>query len=224
MIKNVIFDMGNVLLRFDRDYFLDAVGVQGADRKLLLNNVYLSLEWAKMDRGSMTEAEAAESMCRRLPQRLHETAHLLVDRWDRPILPVAGMEQLVSDLKKAGYGVYLLSNASYRQHEYWPRVPGSQYFDGTLISADVKLVKPGSRDLPICCTKRSSLSPRNVCLSTTPPRISKARNAPVCRASSSTATRTSFAGKCRLSAFRFRKYERTAPGKFPEPFPFQDTV
>ena len=72
MIKNVIFDMGNVLLRFDRDYFLDAVGVQGADRKLLLNNVYLSLEWAKMDRGSMTEAEAAESMCRRLPQRLHE--------------------------------------------------------------------------------------------------------------------------------------------------------
>ena len=53
MIKNVIFDMGNVLLRFDRDYFLDAVGVQGADRKLLLNNVYLSLEWAKMDRGSM---------------------------------------------------------------------------------------------------------------------------------------------------------------------------
>ena len=59
MIKNIIFDMGNVLLRFDKDYFLDAVGVQGADRKLLMNNVYLSLEWAKMDRGSMTEAEAA---------------------------------------------------------------------------------------------------------------------------------------------------------------------
>ena len=107
--------MGNVLLRFDKDYFLDAVGVQGADRKLLMNNVYLSLEWARMDRGSMTEAEAAESMCRRLPQRLHEAAHLLVDRWDRPILPIAGMEQLVSDLKKAGYGVYLLSNASCRQ-------------------------------------------------------------------------------------------------------------
>ena len=193
MIKNVIFDMGNVLLRFDRDYFLDAVGVQGADRKLLLNNVYLSLEWAKMDRGSMTEAEAAESMCRRLPQRLHEKAHLLVDRWDRPILPVAGMEQLVSDLKKAGYGVYLLSNASYRQST-------------------------------IFCTKHSILFLRNVCLSTIPLRTSKVPSAPVCRASSSTATQTSFAGKCRLSAFRFRKYERTAPGEFPESFPFQDTM
>ena len=142
MIRNIIFDMGNVLLRFDREYFLDAVGAQGEDRKLLLNNVYLSVEWARMDRGSMTEAEAAESMCRHLPQRLHETAHLLVDRWDRPILPVPGMEKLLGELKKAGYGLYLLSNASFRQHEYWPRVPGNQYFDGTLISADVRLVKP----------------------------------------------------------------------------------
>ena len=58
MIRNIVFDMGNVLLRFDREYFLDAVGVRGADRKLLLNNVYLSLEWARMDRGSMTESEA----------------------------------------------------------------------------------------------------------------------------------------------------------------------
>ena len=142
MIRNIVFDMGNVLLRFDREFFLDAVGAQGGDRKLLLNNVYLSVEWARMDRGSMTEAEAAESMCRHLPRRLHETAHLLVDRWDRPILPVPGMEELLGELKKAGYGLYLLSNASFRQHEYWPRVPGNQYFDGTLISADVKLVKP----------------------------------------------------------------------------------
>ena len=48
----------------------------------------------------------------------------------------------MAQLKQAGYGVYLLSNASVRQHEYWPRVPGSALFDGTLISADVKLVKP----------------------------------------------------------------------------------
>ena len=75
MIRNIVFDMGNVLLRFDREYFLDAVGAQGADRKLLLNNVYLSLEWARMDRGSMTEAEAAESMCRHVPERLHEKVH-----------------------------------------------------------------------------------------------------------------------------------------------------
>ena len=142
MVKNIVFDMGNVLLRFDRDYFLDAAGVEGEDRKILMNNVYLSVEWARMDRGSMTEVEAAASMCRHIPERLHEKAHLLVDRWDRPILPVEGMTSLVRELKAAGFGIYLLSNSSYRQHEYWPRIPGSEYFDGTLISADVKYVKP----------------------------------------------------------------------------------
>lgn len=142
MIKNVIFDMGNVLLTFDRDRFLDAVNAHGEERQMLLNNVYLSVEWARMDRGSMTEAEAAASMCSHVPEHLHEKVHLLVDKWDRPIIPVPGMKELVRELKEAGYGVYLLSNASYRQHEYWPRVPGNEYFDGTLVSADVKLVKP----------------------------------------------------------------------------------
>ena len=155
MIKNIVFDMGNVLLLFDRDRFLDDVGVEGADRRVLMNNVYLSLEWAKMDRGSMTDAQAAESMCARLPERLHEKVHKLVDQWDRPIYPVPGMAELIKNLKAAGYRIYLLSNASYRQHEYWPRVPGSEYFDGTLISADVKLVKPERQIYELLCEKFS---------------------------------------------------------------------
>lgn len=155
MIKNIVFDMGNVLLWFDRDRFLDAVGAEGGDRKILMNNVYLSVEWARMDRGSMTEAEAAASMCTHVPERLHEKVHLLVDQWDRPIYPVEGMAQLVRDLKTAGYGIYLLSNASYRQHEYWPRVPGSECFDGTLISADVKLMKPQREIYDLLCSNFS---------------------------------------------------------------------
>lgn len=155
MIKNIVFDMGNVLLWFDRDRFLDAVGAEGEDRKILMNNVYLSVEWARMDRGSMTEAEAAASMCTHVPERLHGKVHMLVDQWDRPIYPVDGMAQLARDLKTAGYGIYLLSNASYRQHEYWPRVPGSKCFDGTLISADVKLVKPQREIYDLLCSKFS---------------------------------------------------------------------
>lgn len=155
MIKNIVFDMGNVLLWFDRDRFLDAVGAEGEDRKILMNNVYLSVEWARMDRGSMTEAEAAASMSTHVPERLHGKVHLLVDQWDRPIYPVEGMAQLARDLKAAGYGIYLLSNASYRQHEYWPRVPGSECFDGTLISADVKLMKPQREIYDLLCSKFS---------------------------------------------------------------------
>lgn len=142
MIRNIIFDMGNVLIRFDRELFLSRLGIEGEDRTLLMREVFLSLEWARMDRGSMTDEAAARSICARVPVRLHDAVRKLVSMWDRPILPVAGMYELIEELKEKGYGIYLLSNASLRQHDYWPRIPASRFFDGVLISADEKVVKP----------------------------------------------------------------------------------
>ncbi len=142
MIRNLIFDMGGVLIRFDRELFLDRLMPEEADRKLLMNQVFLSLEWARMDRGSMTEDQAVESICARVPRHLHGAVETLVKHWDEPLLPVEGMEELIRELKEAGYGIYLLSNASFRQHEYWPRIGASRFFDGTLISADEGVVKP----------------------------------------------------------------------------------
>ena len=142
MIRNVIFDMGNVLLRFDKELFIQRYGVSAEDSNILMTEVFNSLEWARMDRGSLTETQAAAIICRRVPERLHPIVRSLTDQWDRPILPVDGIYELVEELKAAGYGIYLLSNASRRQHDYWPLIPCSKFFDGTLISADVLLVKP----------------------------------------------------------------------------------
>lgn len=142
MIRTIVFDMGGVLIKFDREYFIRRLNVDPMDEKILMNEVFCSLEWARMDRGSLTEAEAAKSICVRLPERLHLVAERLVTMWERPILEVDGMYELVKELKDRGYKVYLLSNASVRQHEYWPRIPAAELFDGKLISSDVHLVKP----------------------------------------------------------------------------------
>lgn len=142
MIKNIIFDMGSVLLRFDSAMFLDRANVTGSDRILLQNRVFRSAEWAMTDWGTLSEEEACEKMCARLPERLHALTRSFLFDWDKPIVPVEGMADLVKELKDAGCGIYLLSNASSRQHEYWPRIPGSEYFDGTLISADIQKIKP----------------------------------------------------------------------------------
>ena len=141
-IRNILFDMGNVLIYFDRNLFMERLGVSEEDRKLLMREVFLSVEWVRMDRGSLVEESALECICRRLPERLHDAAQKLVSMWDRPILPIPGMYELIEELKTNGYGIYLLSNASLRQHEYWPRIPASRFFDGTLISADEGVIKP----------------------------------------------------------------------------------
>lgn len=142
MIRNVVFDMGNVMIYFHKNLFLDQAGVTGEDRTLLERVVFDSLEWARLDRGSLLEDEAEKLMCARLPERLHSKVHYFVYDWDKPLRPVKNMAALVRELKEKGYGIYLLSNAASRQHDYWPDIPGSECFDGTLISADEQLTKP----------------------------------------------------------------------------------
>lgn len=150
MIRNILFDMGQVLIRFDQQYFIQRLGVPEADAPLLMREVFRSVEWVQMDRGSIAEAEAKEQICARLPQHLHDAAEKLICMWDRPILEVPGMYELVAELKEKGYGIYLLSNASVRQHEYWPRIPASRFFDGKLISADVHVIKPQPEIYRLC--------------------------------------------------------------------------
>ena len=151
MIRTIVFDMGGVLIKFDREYFIRRLDVDPKDEKILMDEVFWSLEWARMDRGSLTEAEAAKSICARLPERLHLAAERLVTMWERPILEVDGMYELIRELKTKGYQVLLLSNASVRQHEYWPRIPASELFDGKLISSDVHLVKPQPEIYRLLC-------------------------------------------------------------------------
>ena len=142
MIKHILFDMGQVLIRFDQRFFIQRLGIAGEDMELLLREVFRSVEWVQMDRGTLQEEDAFRQISARLPERLHEAAGKLIAMWDRPILEIEGMYELVEELKDLGYGIYLLSNASLRQHEYWPRVPASRFFDGTIISADEKVMKP----------------------------------------------------------------------------------
>ena len=146
MIRNIVFDMGNVVIRFDPSYFMDRAGINDPeDRKLVLNELFLSVEWAQMDAGTLTEKTAEPLIMQRIPERLRETVRSLLFSWAYPRDMIPGMEDLIGRLKRAGYSIYLLSNASVLQHEYWPKFPVSRLFDGKLISCDVGIVKPCHR-------------------------------------------------------------------------------
>lgn len=143
MIRNIVFDMGNVLIRFSPDRFMDAAGITDpADRELIRKELFQSVEWAQMDLGVLNEETAEPSILSRFPQRLWETVSRLLKHWADDRETVDGMEAFVRELKERGYRIYLLSNASTAQHEYWPRFPVSRLMDGKLISCDVGVVKP----------------------------------------------------------------------------------
>lgn len=166
--KNIVFDMGNVLVRFDPELFMNRYSLTGEDRKLIRNEVFRSVEWIMLDRGVIDEEIAEQRILPLLPERLHGAARGLIEKWDDPIVPVEGMLELLQALKAKGYRLYLLSNAATRQPIYWARAEASKLMDGVLISAEVKLLKPDPRSTAPSCTS-SPFARRNASLLTMRP-------------------------------------------------------
>ena len=143
MVKNIIFDMGQVLIRWDPREFLANTGLSQPDKDLLMREVFRNVEWIMLDRGTITEEAATESICKRLPPHIHShCADLVQSWWKIHIIPMEGMAELVRELKGKGYGIYLLSNANLRLRTYFPRIHGWDCFDGLFVSAEHQLLKP----------------------------------------------------------------------------------
>ncbi len=144
MIRNVLFDMGGVLLSFDPKVFIARLGLTDtADALLLEREVFRSVEWVQLDRGEIGDEEALASMLARIPERLHGAARQVFENWDEPRLAVEENCALVRELDAAGYGVYLLTNASLQHHRYWPKLPVSQVFGRRVfLSAEHHVIKP----------------------------------------------------------------------------------
>ena len=159
MIRNIVFDMGNVLVRYNTDFYLRGYS---EDEKTLLNRqIYLSVDWLRLDRGELTEAELISKIKKSLPDALCGDAQRLV-KWYEQSEPIDGMEKLVRDLHEYGYKIYLLSNTSLEFHRFREKIPALKYFDGEFISADCGLLKPDERIYRMFC-EHFSLTP-NECV------------------------------------------------------------
>lgn len=143
MIKNIVFDMGQVLIHWTPKQFVSLLKLSEEDTQLVERELFRNVEWVKLDRGTIAEEDAVSSVCQRLPEHLHDGVRQLVTGWWKwPLAPMEGMAELIRELRSLGYGIYLLSNASSRLHEYFHRIPGSECFDGMVVSGDLKLLKP----------------------------------------------------------------------------------
>ena len=141
-INTIVFDMGGVLLDFGAELFSHRLHVGAEGEALLRQHLLCTTDWVRLDRGTITEEEVYAHACARLPAELHAAAEYIIYHWNEPIVPITGTADVVRELKARGYTLYLLSNAARRQHTYWHDIPGSECFSGTLISADVHLLKP----------------------------------------------------------------------------------
>ncbi|WP_426350348.1 HAD family hydrolase [Alloiococcus sp. CFN-8] len=145
MIKNIVFDMGNVLISYDPFKYTSLFADNEEDGELLYREIFKSVEWIKLDRGIITIEEAISSINTRLPERLHDKVKELFDNWHRELPSHDEIEDLVIRLKNNGYKIYLLSNTSIAYHQFKANISAIQHFDGEFISAEYNMLKPELR-------------------------------------------------------------------------------
>ncbi len=145
MIKNLIFDMGNTLLRFDPERFISERVPDAQDVDLVLRTTFRSGEWQRLDGGTLTAEAFLPTALERLPERLHGIARDILVGPPGWLYRIPEAETLVAELRERGCRLYLLSNASMRFFAYRNDYPVLSMLDGEVISAAEKLVKPDER-------------------------------------------------------------------------------
>ncbi len=142
MIRNLIFDMGNVIVFWTPDSIMDDMHiVDPQERALLKRDVFGSKEWPLLDWGKFTGPEAEKLFCSRTPKEYWPHIHHALD-WFDIIRPVPGMVDYLKQKKAEGYRLFLLSNAPDYVYDHAYQIPGLQYMDGIIISGREKLLKP----------------------------------------------------------------------------------
>lgn len=144
MIKNIVFDMGNVLIAYEPQKIFGKYCDNQEDIDILVREMVGSPEWQEFDRGTITKRDFVP-MIGRLPQHLQALAHkLLLEQCfaEVEMPPFPQSEELVRKLREKGYGIYLLSNAGQDFYHYSKGIPAFQYFDFCFVSSDYKLLKP----------------------------------------------------------------------------------
>jgi putative hydrolase of the HAD superfamily len=145
MIRNIIFDLGNVLLSWKPEEYFIASGLPENKRKTILNDVFRSREWLLVDNGDITTDEAVNAISSRSELSESEIRYAFNSRL-QILSPLQNNIDLLSELKKTGLKLYFLSNfPDDIFDEVRNRYSFFELFDGGIISARVRLSKPDIR-------------------------------------------------------------------------------
>jgi len=141
-IKNIVFDVGNVIVRWSPVEISRLTFGTVEDPEQLAQSIFQSQIWLDLNKGLMTESEAKA--------RYNQEHGLSVEDCERLFyyvkhtqLLLYGSIDLLKRVKSAGYRVYALTDNVVEIVEYLKSTYKFwQLFDGATVSAEVGLLKP----------------------------------------------------------------------------------
>jgi len=143
MIKNVVFDLGGVLLDYHVSHYLTHIGLSEEEIKQYKPLIWQSEEWQEGDAGLLSYEEVTDKLCHKYPE--YPKMRYILENKDNDLLLSANNENInyVKELKDKGFKIYFLSNVSKWDLEYDKnKFDLFELADGAIYSCDIFRVKP----------------------------------------------------------------------------------
>jgi putative hydrolase of the HAD superfamily len=145
MIKNMIFDLGNVLIDFKPEKFLLGYTTNENYIKEFTSRVIRSNIWLNLDRGIISLKNAEKEFIERFPN-YSKFIVWFFKHWMEMLTPIKKNVKILYDLESNGYNLYILSNFIIEAFDFVSKnYDFLSLFDGGIISGRVKMIKPESK-------------------------------------------------------------------------------
>lgn len=141
-MKNIIFDIGSVLIGYRwRDMCLEA-GWDEEKAEKIGGGFFDSSLWPDFDAGLVSTEELIKNIVREDPD-LEEDARWFIVSGKKMVVERPKIWAVMRELKKKGYGIYVLSNYSEELFTlHTEGLPFWELVDGGVISYQIHQIKP----------------------------------------------------------------------------------
>ena len=141
---DIILDMGNVLLEWNKEKILKAVAKTQKDYLILDKAIFQSGLWEKLDLGTLTREELVAKVLSLLGDCYQKKVEEVIWNWPAYIDIYTEVFPLLARLKENGHRIFVLSNTSPVFYELLKNqlAPLEKILDGFVLSCDIKAIKP----------------------------------------------------------------------------------
>ncbi len=141
---DIILDMGNVLLEWNKDKILQGVSDTKKDYLILDKVIFQSGLWERLDLGTMTREELVLEVVSMIGSTYQKKVEEVIWNWPSYIDIFTEVFPVLSELKKRGHRIFVLSNTSKVFYDLLEEQlsPLKELLDGFVLSCDIKAIKP----------------------------------------------------------------------------------
>ena len=159
MIKNIIFDLGNVIINYNQDKIINHFTIDEDETIFIKEKIFKSPEWKLLDLGQITNNAAIEEIQKRNDIKYNKLINIFLHEWYKTQPINEDIVEIAKKLKERNYNIYVLSNMAKETYEYFKNIDFFKVCNGIVISSHENVKKPDERIFNTLLT-RYKLNPK----------------------------------------------------------------